>query len=71
MSSPKLKLKTIGVNVPSFLVGREKEVFILAKILKKRNWAFVVYPESAPSDWIEQLQQRGLLVQSRRYMTRI
>ena len=33
----------------------------MAKILKKRNWAFVVYPESAPEDWIEQLQQRGVV----------
>lgn len=33
----------------------------MAKILKKRNWAFVVYPESAPSDWIEQLQQCGVV----------
>lgn len=33
----------------------------MAKILKKRHWAFVVYPESAPSDWIEQLQQRGVV----------
>lgn len=33
----------------------------MTKILKKRNWAFVVYPESAPSDWIEQLQQRGVV----------
>ena len=29
--------------------------------MKKRNWAFVVYPESAPEDWIEQLQQRGVV----------
>ena len=28
--------------------------------VKKRNWAFVVYPESAPEDWIEQLQKTGL-----------
>lgn len=28
--------------------------------VKKRNWAFVVYPESAPSDWIERLQGTGL-----------
>lgn len=27
---------------------------------KKRNWAFVLYPESAPSDWQEKLQQTGL-----------
>lgn len=28
--------------------------------VKKRNWAFVVYPESAPADWIEQLRKTGL-----------
>lgn len=28
--------------------------------VKKRNWAFVLYPESAPSDWIDLLQQTGL-----------
>lgn len=28
--------------------------------VKKRNWAFVVYPDSAPADWIEQLRQTGL-----------
>ena len=28
--------------------------------VKKRNWAFVLYPESAPSDWLEQLQLTGL-----------
>ena len=28
--------------------------------VKKRNWAFVLYPESAPKDWREQLQQTGL-----------
>lgn len=27
---------------------------------KKRNWAFVLYPESAPEDWVEQLQLTGL-----------
>lgn len=31
-----------------------------SKNVKKRNWAFVVYPESAPADWIEQLQKTGL-----------
>ena len=30
------------------------------KIVKKRHWAFVIYPESAPVDWAEQLQQKGL-----------
>ena len=30
--------------------------------VKKRNWAFVLYPESAPSDWIKQLQETGLQV---------
>lgn len=28
--------------------------------VKKRNWAFVLYPESAPADWVEQLQNTGL-----------
>lgn len=32
----------------------------MAKNVKKRNWAFVLYPESAPPDWREQLQQTGL-----------
>ena len=28
--------------------------------VKKRNWAFVLYPESAPENWLEILQQTGL-----------
>lgn len=32
----------------------------MAKENRKRNWAFVVYPDSAPEDWREKL--RGLLV---------
>lgn len=28
--------------------------------VKKRHWAFVLYPESAPNNWIEILQQTGL-----------
>lgn len=31
-----------------------------AKNVKKRNWAFVLYPESAPKDWKEQLSKTGL-----------
>lgn len=31
-----------------------------SKNVKKRNWAFVLYPESAPSDWREILRQTGL-----------
>lgn len=30
------------------------------RIVKKRNWAFVGYPESLPSDWKERLQKTGL-----------
>ena len=30
------------------------------KNVKKRNWAFVLYPESAPEDWRERLQRTGL-----------
>ena len=33
----------------------------MAKNVKKRNWAFVLYPESAPEDWKEQLQLSGLM----------
>lgn len=29
-------------------------------VVKKRNWAFVLYPESAPENWRELLQQTGL-----------
>ena len=32
----------------------------MSKNVKKRNWAFVLYPESAPLDWREQLQLTGL-----------
>lgn len=28
--------------------------------IKKRNWAFILYPESAPKNWIELLQKTGL-----------
>lgn len=31
-----------------------------SKNVKKRNWAFVLYPESAPKDWKEQLQLSGV-----------
>lgn len=32
------------------------------KNVKKRNWAMVLYPESAPEDWREQLRLSGLQV---------
>lgn len=32
------------------------------KIIKKRNWAFVGYPESLPENWQEVLQKTGLPV---------
>lgn len=32
------------------------------KDLKKRNWTFVLYPESAPDDWQEKLKLSGLFV---------
>lgn len=28
--------------------------------VKKRNWAFILYPESSPADWVEILQRTGL-----------
>ena len=33
----------------------------MAENVKKRNWTFVLYPESAPSDWKEQLKVSGLM----------
>ena len=32
------------------------------KKVKKRNWSFLLYPESAPVDWLEQLKITGLPV---------
>lgn len=28
--------------------------------IKGRNWAFIIYPESMPSDWFDKLQMTGL-----------
>jgi hypothetical protein len=33
----------------------------MAESIKKRNWTFVLYPESAPKDWMEQIKLSGLL----------
>ena len=33
----------------------------MADNTKKRNWTFVLYPESAPKDWLEQLKLSGLM----------
>lgn len=33
---------------------------LLAKVVKKRYWAFCAYPESLPPDWKDQLVQTGL-----------
>lgn len=32
----------------------------MPKVVKKRNWGFVVYPESAPANWRELLRATGL-----------
>ena len=32
----------------------------MTKNIKKRYWAFVLYPESAPTNWREELQSTGL-----------
>lgn len=34
----------------------------MGNVVKKRNWAFVLYPESAPVDWKDRLIQSGLAV---------
>ena len=33
----------------------------MSEAVKKRNWTFVLYPESAPTDWREQLKLSGLM----------
>lgn len=33
----------------------------MAEAIKKRNWTFVLYPESAPEDWREKIKISGLL----------
>lgn len=33
-----------------------------SKNVKKRNWTFIAYPDSLPSNWLEQLQQTGLKI---------
>jgi hypothetical protein len=33
----------------------------MAEAIKKRNWTFVLYPESAPSDWRERIKISGLM----------
>lgn len=38
----------------------EKKSSMKVKNVKKRNWAFVLYPESAPDNWKELLQMTGL-----------
>ena len=30
------------------------------KSVKKRNWSFILYPESAPEDWLDILRKTGL-----------
>lgn len=33
----------------------------MAETIKKRHWTFVLYPESAPEDWIEKIKLSGLM----------
>lgn len=33
----------------------------MSKNIKKRNWAFIVWPDSAPENWRDLLQESGLL----------
>lgn len=33
----------------------------MAENIKKRNWTFVLYPESAPADWKDKLKLSGLM----------
>ena len=55
---------TIGNQLPIILnIGKQLPAFWsdnLSNVIKKRYWAFVLYPDSAPSDWQEQLQMLGV-----------
>lgn len=43
-----------------FLILSKEIIAMASKNVKKRNWAFVLYPESAPVDWRDLLQKTGL-----------
>ena len=49
-------------KVSALFCCKRKVIIFMAdrKNVKKRNWAFVLYPESAPFDWSEQVQLTGL-----------
>lgn len=40
--------------------GNYKPVYFKEDEPRCRNWSYIVYPESVPPDWIEQLQNTGL-----------
>lgn len=53
--------KSLGINNNMDLQKKQdSEASDKQDALKGRHFAYVVYPESAPADWIEQLQQTGL-----------
>lgn len=41
---------------PNFM----EDFLFMGKNVKKRNWVFILYPDSVPGDWKELLQQTGL-----------
>jgi hypothetical protein len=41
-------------------VSNEKAAIYKYAKTKKRNWTFLIYPESAPSDWMDILRSTGL-----------
>lgn len=54
------KSQKTGKNTKKSTQNREKSGNSGA-ILKKRNWTFVLYPESAPKEWRELLQKSGIM----------
>lgn len=53
--------KSLGINNNMDLQKKQdSEASDKQDALKGRHFAYVVYPESAPANWIEQLQQTGL-----------
>ena len=65
-----IAINRLVVKVSEIVPFEEIGGFFYGKNIKKRNWAFVLYPESAPADWREQLQKLDCNVQSAHCMTR-
>ena len=65
-----IAINRLVVKVSEIVPSKKIGGFLWQKTSRRRNWAFVLYPESAPADWREQLKKLDCNVQSAHYMTR-